>query len=410
MNFWQSKKIAIPQCVCFLQFLQQRQQLRGGGLFDETYREKKKLTYTYHDIISLENLLEAWGEFKRGKTKKKDVQEFELHLMDNVLALHHDLVTKIYVHGKYHAFRIADPKPRNIHKASVRDRLLHHALYRILYPFFDRTFIADSYSCRVEKGVHKALNRFRALGSESSKNHTKTIWVLKGDVRKCFASVNQAVLMSILKKRITDTDVLWLLERVIGSFDSGTTGLGLPLGNLTSQLLINIYLNELDQFVKHQVKAKHYIRYADDFVIFSQSKEELKDILVLIDAFLQLNLRLDLHPDKVFIKTLGSGVDFLGWVHFPHHRVLRSVTRKRMMKRIEESEGKKETVASYMGLLSHGNGKKLQEIIENMHTTPNGRGIVCAFFCYELGRRCLFCAQIGVLWYNTSVMWKLYEF
>ena len=313
----------------------------------------------------------------RGKTKKKDVQEFELHLMDHILALHHDLANKTYVHGKYHAFRIADPKPRHIHKASVRDRLLHHAIYRILYPFFDRTFIADSYSCRVGKGVHKALDRFQKFGSTASKNHTKTLWVLKGDVRKCFASVDQEVLMSILKQRIADSDILWLLERIIESFPSRgereslpstmrSFGRGLPLGNLTSQLLINIYLNELDQFMKHQVRAKYSIRYADDFVVFSQSKEELENILTLIDAFLVLNLRLELHPDKVFIKTLASGVDFLGWVHFSDHRVLRTVTKKRMFRRLKETEGKEVVVASYLGMLTYGNGKKLEYEVKNL--------------------------------------------
>jgi len=184
--------------------------------------------------------------------------------------------------------------------------------------------------------------------------------------------------MSILKKGITNPDTLWLLERVIMSFGSRrereslpatmqSFGRGLPLGNLTSQLLINIYLNELDQFVKHRVKARYYIRYADDFVIFSQNKEELKDILTLIDAFLQLNLRLTLHPDKVLVKTLASGVDFLGWVHFPDHRVLRTVTKKRMMKRIQETEWKEETMASYLGMLSHGNGRRLQGKILNVY-------------------------------------------
>lgn len=267
------------------------------------------------------------------------------------------------------------PKPRNIHKASVRDRLIHHAIYRILYPFFDRTFIADSYSCRKEKGVHKAIDRFQTFGSRTSKNHTKTIWILKGDVRKCFASVDQRVLMDILRRRIVDQDILWVLGRVIGSFSGSrarpgmTIKTGLPLGNLTSQLLINIYLNELDQFVKHRVKVKYYIRYADDFVVFSQSKNELETMLVLIDAFLRLNLRLELHPDKVFIKTLASGVDFLGWVHFFDHRVLRTVTKKRMMKRMRESEGKKETMASYMGLLRYGNGYTLRKKLLD-YTTP----------------------------------------
>lgn len=179
--------------------------------------------------------------------------------------------------------------------------------------------------------------------------------------------------MNILKKRIVDSDILWLLERVIDSFDAGIPGLGLPLGNLTSQLLINIYLNEFDQFVKHQVKAKYYIRYADDFVVFSQSKAELKNILILIDAFLRLNLRLELHPAKVFVKMLASGVDFLGWVHFPGRRVLRTVTKKRMFRRLGETEGKKEVMASYLGMLSHGNGRKLEEVIKSMHTIYHDR-------------------------------------
>lgn len=332
----------------------------GGGILGRHRVAKKKLVHTHHDIISLENLLEAWKEFVRGKKKKKDVQAFELHLMDNILALHRELLSKTYRHGSYEAFSITDPKPRNIHKALVRDRLLHHALYRVLYPFFDRTFIADSYSCRKDKGAHKALQRFETFGRKASGNHMKTLWVLKCDVRKFFASIDQTILFHLLKQRISDPDTLWLLARVIGSFSSTEKGIGLPLGNLTSQLLVNIYMNEFDQFVKHRVKAKYYIRYADDFVVFSQSKEELKSILVLIDAFLKLNLRLDLHPDKVFIKTLASGVDFLGWVHFPDHRVLRTVTKRRMMKRIEETEGKEETVASYLGMLSHGDGYSLK--------------------------------------------------
>jgi retron-type reverse transcriptase len=330
----------------------------GGGI-----HRKKETKICYQDIISLDNLLLAWEEFVKGKRQKKDVQAFSFQLMDNLLSLHHDLATREYRHSDYEAFRVNDPKPRDIHKASVRDRLLHHALYRVLYPYFDRTFITDSYSCRIGKGVHRALDRFRSFGRKVSNNHTRTVWVLKGDIRKCFASVDQDVLMGILKKHIADPDALRLLERVITSFDSGASGRGLPLGNLTSQLLINIYLNELDQFVKQSLKAKSYIRYADDFVVFSKSKDELKNILILMDVFLWLNLRLELHPDKVFIKTIASGVDFLGWVHFPDHRVLRTVTKRRMLRRVGATGGKEETVTSYLGMLGWGNGRKLEQKI-----------------------------------------------
>ena len=124
----------------------------------------------------------------------------------------------------YLAFNISDPKPRNIHKASVRDRLVHHAIYRILYPFFDRTFINDSYSCRLNKGTHKALNRFRDFGRKVSQNNTKTCWILKGDIKKCFASIDHQVLLDILVQSIPDKDILWLLREIIESFSSFQQG------------------------------------------------------------------------------------------------------------------------------------------------------------------------------------------
>ena len=332
--------------------------MRGGG------SHRKILIHTYDNIISMENLLLAWNEFIRGKKRKPDVQEFQLRLMDNLIDLHNKLKNRTYVHDKYFAFKVNDPKPRDIHKATVRDRVLHRAVYRILYPFFDRKFISDSYSCRLGKGTHKALNRFSKFGKSASNGHTKTVWVLKGDIRKCFASVDQSTLFEILKKDIRDIDVLILLRTIIKSFSNGTAGKGLPLGNLTSQLLVNIYLNEFDQFVKHKLKAKYYIRYADDFVFFSTNKGKLKDTIQTLNDFLFERLKLTMHPDKLYIKTLASGVDFLGWIHFPYYRVLRTSTKIRMFKRLEECQ-KRETLESYLGMLSHGNSYKLKETISH---------------------------------------------
>ena len=209
--------------------------------------------HSFDTIISVENLLLAWGEFLRGKKGRKDVQEWQMHLMDNILDLHHDLVAKTYSHGPYKAFNISDPKPRNIHKATVRDRLLHHALYRVLYPVYDPTFIAHSYSCRVNKGTHRALDAFTKMARQVSHNHTKTVWVLKGDVWKFFASIDHAILLGILSRKISDPDTRWLLERGVTSFETRPCK-GLPLGNLTSQLLVNIYMNEFDQFAKKVAK------------------------------------------------------------------------------------------------------------------------------------------------------------
>ncbi|MCC6934112.1 MAG: group II intron reverse transcriptase domain-containing protein [Candidatus Yanofskybacteria bacterium] len=317
----------------------------GGGL------------HSFDTITSVENLLGAWQEFVRGKKTKPDVQEFGLGLMDAILTLHDDLVTDSYHHSPYLKFRINDPKPRDISKTIVRDRLLHHALYRVLYPFFDGKFIADSYSCRVAKGAHRALNRFRAFACQVSKNHTRTCWVLTCDIRKFFASIDHGILNDILEAHISDPDTLGLLSEIIESFSPG-----LPLGNLTSQLLVNIYMNEFDQFAKRQLKTKHYIRYADDFVFLHQDKGYLEELLPRVGAFLSERLKLNLHPKKVSITTLASGIDFLGWVHFPDHRVLRTTTKRRMIRRVV-SGTTDEQAASYRGLLSHGNTKKLISLL-----------------------------------------------
>ena len=348
-------------------FAIQAELYRGGGVMSMNIQ----FSHTFEDIVSVENLLEAWREFMRGKRNKRDVQEFSLRLMDNILSLHRDLANGVYKHGEYQAFRICDPKPRDIHKATIRDRLLHHAIYRQLYPFFDRTFIADSFSCRNGKGTHKALNRFRSFSYVVSKNNTKTCWVLKGDIQKFFASVDHKILTEILRKYIPDEKILWLLGRVVSSFYATGPDVGLPLGNLTSQLFCNIYMNEIDQFAKHKLKAKYYLRYADDFVLFCDNRAWLAEQIPEIRSFLQEKLHLILHPKKLSIGTLCSGVDFLGWIHFSDHRVLRTSTKNRMSRRIKENP-KTPVYHSYMGLLSHGNARILQNKIATAYLLHKG--------------------------------------
>ncbi|HLD60674.1 MAG TPA: reverse transcriptase/maturase family protein [Patescibacteria group bacterium] len=338
---------------------------------------KIQLTHTYSDIISVENLLNAWQEFIIGKKTKPDVKLFARDLMDNILALHEDLVKKSYTHGRYHSFYINDPKRRHIHKASVRDRLLHHAIYRILYPFFDRTFIADSFSCRDSKGTRKAIERFQSMAYQVSRNHTRTCWVLKCDIQKFFASVDQKKLFDIVRQYIPDQDILTLLHKVVDSFHTtGMPGTGLPLGNLTSQLLTNVYMNVLDQWVKHRLAVEThcvrltnakdafnaslpYVRYADDFLFLSANKEWLKSIIPALRDFLSRELCLTLHPNKIILKTIASGVDFLGWTHFADHRTLRNKTKQRLFRKIKASPTEA-TLQSYLGLLNHGNAEKIR--------------------------------------------------
>ena len=383
----------------------------GGGAYRTVGR--KQLGHMYNEIISLENLCLAWEEFILGKRKKKDVLKFSYNLMDNIVSLHNDLVNHTYHHGGYESFFVNDPKRRHIHKASVRDRLLHHAVYRILYPFFERTFIPDSFSCRLNKGTHKAINRFRELANKVSRNNTATCWVLKGDIRKFFASIDHDILLNILGRYIPDKEVMGLLRNIVESFctsaippqrtatplpaspktasrggrfplergkgeppllsKEGQQGevadaVGLPLGNLTSQLFANVYLNVFDRWVKHRLVVEtrhasslrvHYIRYADDFVFLSRDKNYLLSIIPKIQHFLSNRLKLTLHPNKIILKTLSSGADFLGWVNFPAHRVLRRTTRRRMFNRLRDNFSL-ESLQSYLGLLGHGQTVKIR--------------------------------------------------
>jgi retron-type reverse transcriptase len=341
-------------------------EVAGGGIMRAA--ERIKFSHTFEEMISVVNLLEAWKEFVKGKRGRADVRVFALNLMDNINELHEDLALGRYRHGGYHSFNISDPKPRIIHKAAVRDRLVHHAMYKLLYPFFDKKFIFDSFSCRKDKGNHAAINRFRALTRRASKNNMHTCRVLKCDIRKFFASVDQKILEGLLRRDIPDGRIIGLAKEIISSFNSHRIGVGLPLGNLTSQLFANIYLNELDRFVKYDLHFSRYIRYADDFVFLSPYKNELLAILPIVSDFLNNELNLELHPDKIITKTLASGIDFLGWVHFPDHRVLRKKTERRMFRRIALNPDTA-TVASYLGLLKYGNTQRIRtrisEILRN---------------------------------------------
>ena len=318
-------------------------------------------TRKYRDIITIENLLATWERFIRGKRKKRDVRTFQLQLADNLLQLHRELTEKTYEHGAYSAFNISDPKPRNIHKALVRDRIVHHLLYKELYWYFHERFIFDSYSCRKYKGTHKALDRFKFFAGKVSKNHTCICYVLKCDVKKFFASIDQEVMMKILGRHIEDAEIKWLISQVLKSFQTTAPYIGLPLGNLTSQLLVNIYMHEFDMYMKQGLRVKYYIRYADDFVILSEDKKYLEELLPKIESFLGDKLHLSLHPDKVFIQTYSSGVDFLGWTHFSHYRTIRTRTKRKILGSLK-GYPRPETVNSYRGLLGHGNTYSIQKL------------------------------------------------
>ncbi|KKP80534.1 MAG: Retron-type reverse transcriptase [Candidatus Levybacteria bacterium GW2011_GWB1_35_5] len=311
-----------------------------------------------------------WDEFKKEKRNKKDVQQFERHLEDNLFELYRQLKRKTYRHGTYQEFYVTDPKRRHIHKSSVRDRVLHHLLYKYLYELFDKHFIYDSYSCRKDKGIHKAVKRLEKFARIVSKNYTENCWSLKCDIKKFFASVDHDILKNLIARKIRDEDINWLINNVIDSFSSEKgLGRGIPLGNLTSQIFANIYLNEFDQFVKHKLKIKYYLRYADDFLVLNTSTDpKWKEIyLESIKEFLESDLRLELHPKKIATRKLRWGIDFCGYIVLPHYILPRTKTKKRVISKISKGNISYQSLQSYLGYLSHANSFKLSEKLKNLY-------------------------------------------
>lgn len=337
----------------------------GGGI-------KSKICHNiFEEIVSLENLFAAWQEFKKGKSKKADIQKFELLLEDNIFSLWEELKAQTYRHSYYTSFYVNDSKRRHIHKAIVRDRLVHHAVFRALYPIFNQGFIFDSYSCRLNKGTHRAVKQLKNFLRKASKNNRQTAYILKCDISRFFDSVDHRVLLALIQKKITDERAFWLIREIVESFNQQTC-VGIPLGNVTSQLFANIYLNELDQFLKHKLKAKHYLRYSDDFIIVHHGLKYLVSLVAKIKIFLSEKLYLCLHPKKVFIRKYFQGIDFLGYVVLPYHTVLRTKTKRRMLKKLQRKkrevdnglimpESFKQSLQSYLGMLKHCNGYKIQQ-------------------------------------------------
>ena len=321
----------------------------------------------YSSLISIANLFQAWEEFKSGKRNKRDVQIFERHLEDNLFQLYFALKSKRYRHGGYFEFYVNDPKRRHIHKAQVCDRMVHHLLYKYLYFLFDKIFIYDSYSCRLDKGTHRAVKRLEKYTRIVSKNYTRDCWVLKLDIKKFFASVDHEILMNIITKKVKDENIIWLINEILTSFRTdGGKNAGIPLGNLTSQIFANIYLNELDQFVKHDLKIKYYIRYADDFLILNSEKMQLKPDLITIGNFLRDNLKLQIHPKKIILRKLTRGIDFCGYIVLPHYMLPRTQTRRRILKKVLKHETSNQSLQSYLGYFSHANSYLVSQNLKNI--------------------------------------------
>ena len=288
----------------------------------------------YPELCSLKNLEIAFKKARKGKTTKDYVIKFEENLTENLLQLRTELIFHIYQPKPLQTFILRDPKTRKISKSAFRDRIVHHALYNIISQIFEKDFIYDSFANRLRKGTFKAIKRFEQFQRIVSKNYTQNAFVFKGDVKKYFDNVNHALLLAIIKKKIVDQRVIWLIKTILANYRTETEGKGMPLGNLTSQFFANVFLNELDQFVKHELRARYYIRYVDDFVILDRSPKILQQYMTEIDVFLREALDLKLHPDKSKIIPLSKGIEFLGMKVFFHHRLLKGKNLRKFYRKL----------------------------------------------------------------------------
>lgn len=311
---------------------------------------------TWSEFIGLENIYCGWKDFAKGKRAKQDVIRFEANLEDELWRLHLDLRNGIYHHGPYEQFFVHDPKKRIIHKASVRDRVVHRMLYNYLLPLFNPQWLDCSFSCRPGFGQHVSRRKVERALLQATCNYTKVCIVVKCDVKKFFDNIDHRILFQLLSKKVYDQNVRWLLWQVIDGFYHATVIRGIPLGNLTSQVFANVYLHELDVFAKRILKLRHYYRYADDVFFIVDTRVRADETIAAIADFLTHRLHLELHPRKVIVRKSTWGIDWLGEVLLPGYRVLRPSTRHRMMSKVQRSVRNENDQIQLRGMLASYNG------------------------------------------------------
>lgn len=274
----------------------------------------------YAKIYDFENLHKAYLCARKNKRYKREVLEFGNNLEENLIQLQNELIHESYTASAYRQFMVYEPKERLILALPFRDRVLHHAICNIIEPIFDKTMIKDTYACRKAKGVLKGVKRVsRFVGSVSQASEG---YCLKMDIHKYFYSIEHETLYRLLQKKIRCKRTLNLLRIIIDSSDNP----GIPIGNLTSQLFANVYLNLVDHFIKEELKIKYYVRYMDDMIIIDNDKNRLAAVLKEIIYFLRDRLSLKLNS-KTQIFPIKRGIDFLGYRQYEDYRLL----RKRVM-------------------------------------------------------------------------------
>lgn len=345
--------------------------------------EVMKIKNVYDEICSFENLYKAYLNARKNKRFRDEVLEFTNNLEEYLIDIQKDLMNHTYEVGEYREFYIYEPKKRLIMALPFRDRVIQWAIYQVINPIISKGYITDSYACIQGRGTHQAVKRLSYWLNQVSRKESKWYY-LKLDIAKYFYRIDHDVLIDILHKKIKDRQLMRLLENIINSeksfglelgiHDPALSGrisqCGMPIGNLTSQMFANIYLNELDQYIKRELAVHYYIRYMDDMILLADDKKKLHEYKHLIDTFLQERLKLNLN-NKTAIRPITLGIEFVGYKLWSTHVKLRKSTSLKMKRRLKQvkkqyANGKinlddvQSTVNSYMGMLKHCNSYSLR--------------------------------------------------
>ncbi|BDF25795.1 hypothetical protein CE91St65_36750 [[Clostridium] symbiosum] len=349
----------------------------------------KTLKNVFEQVVDYDNLYRAYLNARLCKRYRYEVLNFSAHLEDNLVKLQKELIERTYTLGKYREFYIYEPKKRLIMAQPFKDRVVQWAIYQVLNPVFAQGYITDSYACIKERGTHKAVKRLHYWLRQVGKKPEK-YYFLKLDISKYFYRIDHDVLMGILKRKIRDDDMIFLLDKIVNSSETNfglppgkspgevkrsdrVSEKGMPVGNLSSQMFANLYLNELDQYCKRTLGIHFYVRYMDDVIILHQDKDQLHEWKRIIDTFLKEKLQLDLN-EKTCIRPITLGVEFCGYKIWNTHIKLRKSTAlkmKRNLKKLQKEyaagevtvEEAKQTISSYLGILKHCDSYSLKRTI-----------------------------------------------
>jgi RNA-directed DNA polymerase len=309
----------------------------------------KRKNNLYQEIISLENLESSELNARKGKAKQYGVLQFDKNKDYNLQMLHEILKLKTFKTSAYTTFTVFEPKERLVFKLPYfPDRITHHAIMNVMEPLFTKWFSNDTYSSIKGKGIHNASNNLK----KSLPDQEQTTYCLKLDIVKFYPNVNHDILKALLRKKIKDNDLLWLLDEIIDS------AMGLPIGNYLSQYFANFYMTYFDHWIKETKGVKHYFRYADDIVILSNNKPHLHKLLEAIKQFLNTNLKLEVKQNYQIFPVQARGIDFVGYVHFHTHTKLRKSIKKRFAKAVSKKKNKA-TIDAYKGWAKHCDSKHL---------------------------------------------------